>query len=46
MQSRAADDIRPHIPTIGLDNLSWMGMKEVLCITEELKGVGISVSPP
>ena len=45
MQSRAADEIRPHIPTIGLEKLSGMDMKEVLCITEESKGVGIYVSP-
>jgi hypothetical protein len=46
IQSRAADDIRSQTPTIGLENLSEMGMKEVLCITEESNGVGISISPP
>lgn len=30
MHSRAADEIKPHIPTIGLEKPSVMGMKEVL----------------
>ena len=46
MHSRVANEIRPYIPTIGLENLSEMSMKEVLCITEESNGVGISISPP
>jgi len=45
MQSRVADEIRPHIPPVGLEILSGMGMNEVLCNTGESKEVWISVSP-